>query len=109
MSENLRKFFPILELISQIKKKSDRDQVIQIFCRDKNFVKAIKEIATNTVEGNIPLSNIDKLKLRKQKSVLIALSNKGGKRVIHQQGAGFLPLLIPIVSTILSSIINGES
>lgn len=109
MSSNLQSFFPILEAISHIRLKADRDLVIRIFCKNKKFIKAMKEIAKNTVEGNIPLSAKDKQRLKKQKKVLIALAGKGGKRTLRQTGAGFLPILIPIVSSILGSIINGES
>lgn len=108
MSTNLQEFLPILEAISSIKLKADRDLVVRIFCKNDNFVKAIKEIATNTVEGNIPLEIEDKLKLRKQKAVLIALAGKRGKQALRQRGAGFLPILLPIISTILGSIVNGE-
>lgn len=107
MSVNLKNTLPILEAIARIKSREERKIVIYIFCRDKQFVKAIKEIAKNTVEGNVPLSVKDKHRLKKQKAVLTALAGKGGKRVIKQQGAGFLPVLVPIVSAILGSIING--
>jgi hypothetical protein len=91
-----------------VKSKDDRGVVIRIFSKDKDFVKAIKEIASNTVNKNIPLTVSDKIKLKKYKSVLLDLSYKGGKKSLVQSGGGFLPLLVPIVTTVLSSMLNGS-
>lgn len=99
---------PILQAIAKIKAKSDRDLVIEIFAKDKNFVKAIKEIAVNTVNKNIKLTNQVKLRLKKHKEAIVKLARRGGKQSLVQSGGGFLPLLIPIVTTVLSSMLNGS-
>ena len=108
MSDHLMRYLPVLTEISKIKLKEDRQQVLRIFAKDKDFVKAIKEIAYNTVNGNIVLSDAEKLSLRRHKNTLIKLSSKGGKKDIIQSGTGFLSLLLPIVSTVLGSMLNGS-
>lgn len=108
MSENLKSFLPVLQAIAKIKLNSDRLEVIKIFSKDKKFVKAIKEIAANTVNKNIPLTAKDKVSLRRHKQVILDLASKGGKKTLVQSGGGFLPLLIPIVSTVLGSMLNGS-
>ena len=82
--------------------------MIEIFSKNKKFVKAIKEIASNTVNKNIPLSVSDKIRLKKYKQVIVDLSERGGKQCLIQSGGGFLPLLVPIVTTVLSSMLNGS-
>lgn len=108
MSENLKSYLPILKVISEIKSKKDRVVVLNIFSKKPSFVKAIKEIAVNTVNKNIQLDIKQKKSLRKHKEALVKLSNRGGKQVVLQNGGGFLPILLPIVSTILTSMLNGS-
>ena len=102
-------YLPVLTEISKIKLKTDRSTVLRIFAKDKEFVKAIKEIAYNTVNGNIELTHPQKVKLRRYKQTLLKLSGKGGKSEVVQSGGGFLSLLIPIVSTVLGSMLNGSN
>lgn len=78
---------------------------------DKNGVRAICECALNTLNGTVPLKKNERVRLSKHKQVLRRLTNKTGcwktkKRVIVQKGEGFLlPLLLPIIGTVLSNII----
>ena len=109
MSDHLIKYLPLLNVISKIRSKADRSTVLRIFAKDKEFVKAIKEIACNTVNGNIELTQPQKVKLRKYKQSLLKLAGKSGKTEVVQSGGGFLSLLIPIVSTVLGSMLNGSN
>ena len=103
------RYLPVLTEISKIKLKADRQQVLRIFAKDKDFVKAIKEIAHNTVNGNIRLTVTHKNHLRQYKDTLLKLASKSGKKEIIQSGSGFLSLLLPIVSTVLGSMLNGSN
>jgi hypothetical protein len=107
MSQNLQKYLPLFDHISQIKVRCDRRIVFAIFAKDPNFIKALQEIALNVVEGNISLNESQKKKLAHHKNVLIDLARKKGKRTVVQSGGGFLPLLLPLVSEVLASLING--
>jgi hypothetical protein len=108
MSENLKNMFVPLKLLSQIKNKDIRKNATCDFCKNENLYKAIKEIALNIVNKNIPLTNKDKKKLKKYKKDIYLLSKQKfkskRKQKVLQQTGGFLPILIPLVATILGQI-----
>jgi hypothetical protein len=108
MSQNLQKYLPLFEHISQIKKHCDRRTVLSIFAKDNNFLRALEEIAVNTVEGNINLTQPQKRSLRPHKQILVSLSENRGKKEIVQSGGGFLSILIPLVIDLIGNAINGE-
>ena len=66
MSENLKLYLPVLEACGRIKSTKYRTQVLRIFAKHKMFVKAIEEIALNTVNMNIKLPENIKIKLKKK-------------------------------------------
>lgn len=107
MSQNLQKYLPVFECINKIKRFDERRVVLSILAKDKNFIKALEEIAVNTVEGNIKLAKHEKVRLRKHKELLVLLSEKKGKALLSQSGGGFLPILIPLVIDLVASLING--
>lgn len=79
---------------------------------DKSAVRCICECAANTLHGAVPLKKTERLRLIKHKNILRKLANKQGcwkakKRAIVQKGGGFiLPLLLPILGSVLSSLIT---
>lgn len=87
--------------------KKQRSSLLR--CMNKSTVACICECASNTLHGVVPLKNNERLRLSKHKNVLRRLGNnkigwKTKKRVIVQQGSGFLlPLLLPILGTVLSN------
>ena len=103
-----KKYFVPLKLLSQIKNKDIRKNATCDFCKNENLYKAIKEIALNIVNKNIPLTNKDKKKLKKYKKDIYLLSKQKfkskRKQKVLQQTGGFLPILIPLVATILGQI-----
>lgn len=107
MSLNLQKYLPVFECVSKIKRREDRKVVLSILAKEPNFIKALEEIAVNTVEGNIKLAKSQKTSLKKHKELLVQLSEKRGKKLLSQSGGGFLPILIPLVADLIGSLING--
>jgi hypothetical protein len=76
-------------------------------CSDNN-IKAISEIALNTLSGNIKLTKTKKDRLRRFKSALRTLAKKTvplkkKRQIINQKGGALFPLLIPPVLSLLSS------
>jgi hypothetical protein len=76
---------------------------------DKNLVKGLCECVLNILLGNIHISAEQKKKFSKHKSYLRELVKKGGdwkkKRKVLQKGGNFLiPLLIPIITTLISKL-----
>lgn len=110
MSENLRKHFPKLEVISQVKSLKSRKKIIQDFSNDPTFCDAVREIVRNTFNKNIKVTDADRKKLLKYRGMLMSLNRrqkcrKRVKKLIQQTGTGiFLPIVIPLVSTLLAEL-----
>ena len=97
---------PTLQALSKTGTKRQRNRIL-VKCKSCIY-KAISEIAKNTLASNIPLSQSQYHKLRKHKSLIRKLAQRGSlqskKQLINQSG-GFLPsLLIPAV-TFLAEIV----
>ncbi|KAF4514185.1 UNVERIFIED_CONTAM: hypothetical protein B566_EDAN019355 [Ephemera danica] len=92
-------------------KKDQRLALLQT--ADKKLVEIIVECILNTLNGNIPLSNNQKRKLRKHRKVLRNICfkktcwKKKKKQIIQSGGAIFLPtLLAPLIGGVLGSLFN---
>ena len=77
---------------------------------DGATIRILAQIAANLLHGNIPLDAQQQRKLRKFKRVLAILRNKytsveHKRRALIQQG-GFLPFLIPIISSIAGALVS---
>ena len=77
---------------------------------DGATIRILAQIAANLLHGNIPLNEGQKRKLRKFKRLLSILRNKytsieHKRRALIQQG-GFLPFLIPIISSIAGALVS---
>ena len=90
----------------------DSEQRLLLLRRaNPKLIKCICECALNILLGNVPLKIHEKTRLRKHVDVLRKLADRkrGNKRkIILQTGrGGFLPtLLLPIVTTVLSSLLT---
>ncbi len=79
---------------------------------DKKLITCLCECVLNVLNGNVPLSKIEKERLKDHKTLLRKLCKKGGsfkkkKNIITQKGSGFLPLLLtPIISALFGQILN---
>ena len=77
---------------------------------DKNLVQLICECVLNVLKGNVKLSDIEKKKLAKHKlffrKVVQKTKSWKRKRKIIQKGGNFLiPLLAPIIASLLSKLL----
>ena len=109
ISSSLRKSMPLLKGISTLN-EAKRKKVLSDIGQDPTIYHALREIAHNTIKGNVKLNNNQKLKLKRHNKTLKALCvnckcAKKRKKLVVQSG-GFLPLLIPAVAGLISSIIS---
>ena len=77
---------------------------------DGATIRILAQIAANLLHGNIPLDTHQKRKLRKFRRLLAILRNKytsleHKRRALIQHG-GFLPFLIPIISSIAGALVS---
>jgi len=105
MSKRVKKYLPVLKRITKLGEKAKRDYVRKC---DKEFLDCISECAKNVIKGNVPLSNRQKTKLRRNRNDLRALSVKKTslrkKRRVLQKG-GFLSALLPPVLAVLADVL----
>ena len=111
ISKNLRKHFSTLKMIAQMPPNA-RKAVLKHKSDDNSFYKALREIAKNTTKKHVPLASHHKKKLKKEKNLIVALAKKGNKRIkrrklVMQTGKGFfLPVVIPIIASLIGELIN---
>ena len=110
MSKNLRQCYEKLKFISQIKDEKLRKKLLNRV-NDNCLYSALHEIAINTLKGKIPLNSNQKRKLKKHKKLLINLSkktkdNNRKKKLVKQTGGALLPLIIPALASIISSLVG---
>ena len=106
--KNIEENKKILDLLGANETKPRYQKAI-INSADKSLIKAICESAHNLLNGNIPLGQDFKEKLRKFKNQLSNLVKKSKlkekKKFLIQRG-GFLKFLIPIVISSLASALT---
>ena len=107
MSANLKKYLPILMIISEVKDKDLQKKLINYFSNIKKFKLAVREISTNVIKGNVNLTKYKKNKLSKKKKFLYSiafdkkLSSKQFGKNLNQTGGSFLSIIPLIASLIL--------
>jgi len=105
MSNRVKKYLPVLKRINKLGDKVKRDYVRKC---DRGFLDCISECAKNVLKGNVPLSDRQKKKLRRNRKDLRALFVKKTtlrkKRRILQKG-GFLTALLPPILGVLANIL----
>ena len=109
MSENLRKKLYIFSVIGKIKNQKLRNAVLQEFIKDDTFYNAMHEVAHNTVKGKLPLTKLQRKKLKGCKKGIYGLSchknNKyRKKKAVSELKGGFWTYLIPVVFELLRNI-----
>ena len=102
MSERIKRNLQFLRaFLPNPKKKKQRRAILKLASSDN--IKALCEGALNTLKGNVPLSVLEKRKLRRHSEKIRKLacrktSVKRKKAFLVQEG-GFLPLIItPLLS-----------
>ena len=106
MSDNLKKSLVELKRAMSYKSKNKRKNVLDFLSNKKTVYKALREISKNI--KRYPLNKRQKNKLNKEAKLIISLKKgtkiKSKQKRLVQQSGGFLPWLIPIVATLLTSI-----
>lgn len=84
---------------------------ILVKAADADAIKCICECIFNVLKGSVPITEKEKLKLRKHKKVLRELIKKGDlkkkRKIIIQTGGAFLPIVLgSLLSGVLSSLLK---
>lgn len=75
-----------------------------------DLVNCFTEICYNVLNGNINLTPSYKKKLAKHKKILRSIAKKSTKTSSRRnqiQKGGFLPLILPLVKTLLPTLVGG--
>lgn len=107
MSEKLEDLAPFLITLQRLKKPSQRRALLATL--DRQQLKAIEEVALNIVKNTTHLTpeEIRVCQRWKQPIKLLALSRypvREKKAILLQQG-GFLPAILPILASVITSAI----
>jgi len=106
MSDRVKRYLPVLKRIRKLGNKARREFIRKC---DKDFIDCVSECARNLLKGNVPLTKRQMTDLRRKRQDLRALSKKKtsmrAKRKIVQKG-GFLPALLPLVLSVLTSLFS---
>lgn len=77
---------------------------------DKGTIRIISQLVANILHGNIPLDRNQRRNIRKYRRVFAFLRDKYTptevkRRALVQQG-GFLPILLPIISSLAGAVLS---
>jgi len=108
MANHLRKHAAMLRTIQKARPDL-RKSLLQL--ADKDLIRCICECADNTLKGHVKLTPGQKKKLSAYKKVLRRIAKKGEawktkRKVISQCGGALPALLIPILGTVVTSLIS---
>lgn len=111
ISSELKECISTLTIASKIRNVKLREKfLIDQFKKNSDLFKAIKEIALNLIQENIPLTDTQKRSLKKHKHQIVDIVKDKAKtrRKKHiAQSGGYLPILIPTVISLISELIDG--
>lgn len=106
MSKNLKKHKETLHYLSKA-----RPSIVKTFIKtaDNGLINAICECCVNVLKGNVPITKVQKNRLRKYKNELRSLvkkktSQKKKKNII--QKGGFIPALLGPIIGVVSSLLG---
>ena len=103
----MRRYLPILKKITRMGDKARRRYVKNC---DKALMDCFSECAKNVLKGNVPLSDRQFSRLKRQKTNVRALANRRTslrkKRHIVQKGGFIGALLMPAVATLGSIVLK---
>jgi len=95
-----------LSLLSKSKKVNRRNVLIDL--GNKQEIASIAECILNVLNGNIPLKKEEKKKMKRYKNVMRRVvdkkNNMSKKKTLLIQKGGFLPLILPLALSALSSV-----
>ena len=106
MSQVLKNYIEQFKFISKIRDEKLRKGILKQFGNDDKFFCALEEVVENTLKNNVPLPGKEKKRLKKYKRVLFQflkpVKNKRKKKQLISQSGRFLPILIPLIVSLLS-------
>ena len=108
MSERMRHNSDLLRVLARAS-KTQRKAILETCHID--LIKCLAEISLNVLEGVVPISPIEKKKLKRYKSLLRSLADKKvslkkKKTKLNQSGGNLLTLLLPPVLSALGSLLS---
>lgn len=114
MSLNLRKCMKAMHLFCDAKSKRVKKSILADLSKNDCFFEAIFEIVNNiylrNVEKNYQMSSLEKKKLKKFVNIFDKIlkhpKNKVKKRKLVIQSGGFLPILLPIITSIVTELLK---
>lgn len=107
MSPCTEQTLALLKLIS----KSKRPKLYIKKCT-KSEIKTLCECVLNVIRGNVSLTKSQKNHLSQHKQSLRKLADRKiplykKKKILIQNGEGFIPFILPAAISLISSLING--
>lgn len=108
MASSVKNNLNILKLLTRVKPSVQRSIV---HASDEGLICSICEAADNALKGNVILTARQKRKLARHRNILRSLSKRGEtwrkkKKIIVQKGGFLLPLLIPVISTLVGALLS---
>ena len=108
--ELIEKYWLGLSIIAGLRTKEERDPVIRFLSKEREFRRLIRWICQNFQDKKIPLDEQTRKKLIKHRAIFMEICNKKlsvkKKRDLTIQSGGFLPILIPILASVIGEIIS---
>ena len=79
---------------------------------DQDVIRCIVECADNTLKGHVQLTQQQKKNLTRHKKTLRRLAKRGERwrvkrKLIVQSGGFLLPLLAPLLGTVIANLLDG--
>lgn len=108
----INKYLPTLQLICKIRTNKGKEAVLKQFCKDDEFICVLRQIAKNTYlsKSILPIKKKHIKRLRKHSKVIKAVAQKSpGYKKLAVQSGGYLPIVIPLITSILGEIIGNQS
>lgn len=112
MSANLKSALPFLRALAKIKDSKSRKTALNEVSGETKIQKALREIAKNVVRRKLKLTKKHLAGLVRHKRTISSLTKKKlsqpKKKNLVVQSGGFLPILIPLVASILGEVIKAK-
>ena len=110
MSDNLKKCMKELEVAMRYRDKPTRNAKLKYLSNKICIYDALREIAMNIVNKNIPLNRKHINRLNQHTKTIKALKcgtkSKHLRKKLVLQSGGFLPWLLPLVATAITTAID---
>jgi len=109
MSQRLKDHCAILKKLAKVSPARRKKILAEA---DDELLCCLCECALNTLKNNVALTNTQFKKLGRHKKILRLLANKRisikskRKKILKQAGGFLLPLLVPILTSVLSILVK---